>query len=94
MISGKLIGRYLPARPSFLGGRVTLHHPADPENDGSEEWLENEGEDVICMLPWWKWAMDKASQYQREERANWPVLSPFGSAYIAFGPLLYISIRL
>lgn len=28
---------------------MTLAHPADPENGRSEERLENEGQDVICM---------------------------------------------
>lgn len=37
IIPGNVIGRYLPARPSFLEGQVTLALPAAPEEGGSEE---------------------------------------------------------
>ena len=91
VIPGNLIGRNVPARPSFLWGRVTLAHPADPADDGSEGWLENEGEDVIGMSGREKWAKDKASQYQREETANWLVPSlPQGRPHLILSSPLHL----
>lgn len=49
IIPGNVIGRYLPARPSFLEGQVTLALPVAPEEGGSEGWLENEGENVVYV---------------------------------------------
>lgn len=99
IIPGNLIGRYLPARPSFLRGQVTLAHPADPEDDGSEEWWRKWKTRCDMYVreratPRRKWAKDEVSQYRREETANWRVPSPIGTVYISFCPLLYTSVSL
>ena len=77
MISGGLIGRYLPVRPSSLGGLMTPTHPTVPENNWSEEWLENEVEDMYDVILYvCSPAKDKAGQYQREETAIPIINSP------------------